>query len=74
MKHIRQIIIQSLKHNGLDQRYIAEKTFELQKKTEFECLHFAVTRLDKRNKKYIAQKLGLTLNELNITAKVMNKI
>ena len=67
-------VIECFKDTGLDQAYITNKIEEFSELSNYAALHKALRILDDSNMIRLAEKLQVTVDELNVTLKVLNKI
>lgn len=75
LNYVAGLIIESFKENGLDDVYIADKTAQfLQHSSHYQSLDWACGYLDSRNLRTFAEKLGVNVDMLRVTAKVLSKI
>lgn len=75
LNYVAKLMIESFKENGLDDVYIEGKTAQfLQHSSKYESLNWACGYLDRRNLTTFADKLGVNVDMLRVTAKVFAKI
>ncbi|MCH7306582.1 hypothetical protein MMO38_00275 [Acinetobacter sp. NIPH 1852] len=75
LNYVANLIIETFAQNGMDAPYIADKTYQfLDHKSKFESLHWACNFLDRKNLATFAEKLGVTVELLHVTGKVLSKI
>ncbi|KAA8734885.1 hypothetical protein F4V57_03765 [Acinetobacter qingfengensis] len=75
LNYVAHLIIESFRENGLDEPYIAEKTQQfLSHQSKGDSLYWACNFLDRKNLATFAEKLGVTVDMLRVTAKVLSKI
>lgn len=67
-------VIECFKDAGLDSTYIDDKIYEFSDLTNYAALHKALRILDDKNMRRLAEKLGVTFNDLETTLLVLNKI
>lgn len=76
MNHVGNMIIDVLASQSptTNLGYLDEKKEQLERHTSPQQSLAWVARLDNHYRKLIAQKLGVSLNDLNTTLEVLNKI
>lgn len=75
LNYVAKLMIESFKENGLDDVYIEGKTAQfLQHSSHYQSLDWACGYLDSRNLRTFADKLGVNVDMLRVTAKVLSKI
>lgn len=75
LNYVAYLIIETFKENGLDAPYIADKTQQfLSHQSKSESLQWACNFLDRKNQVTFAEKLGVTVEMLRVTNKVLSKI
>lgn len=67
-------VIECFKDAGLDQVYIDDKIEEFSTLSNYAALHKALRILDDRNMIRLAEKLNVTVADLNAALLVLNKI
>mgnify|MGYP003336256720 CR=1 FL=1 len=67
-------VIECFKDAGLDSVYIDDKVEEFSNLNNYVALHKALRILDDNNMRRLADKLGVTFTDLEITLLVLNKI
>lgn len=67
-------VIECFQDAGLDQNYIDDKIDEFSELKNYASLHKALRILDDKNMERLASKLEVSVDDLNSTLRVLNKI
>lgn len=75
LNYVAHLIIETFTENGFDAPYIDDKTQQfLDHQSKGESLQWACNFLDRKNQITFAEKLGVTVEMLRVTGKVLSKI
>ena len=75
LNYVAHLIIETFTESGLDVPYIADKEQQfLEHLSKGESLQWACNYLDRKNLAVFAEKLGVTVEMLRVTGKVLSKI
>lgn len=74
LSYVGKTVIECFEDAGLDRGYIDDKKADFLELSNFASLHYALRMLDDKNMVRLADKLGVTVSDLNITLSVLNKI
>lgn len=75
LNYVAHLIVETFTENGLDTPYVEDKAQQfLDHQSKGESLQWACNYLDRKNLATFAEKLGVTVEMLRVTGKVLSKI